>query len=489
MMRILIVDDERIVLNGIRRIIENELDLPFPVDIVVAVNVPQAIELLNSFEPDLLLTDIRMPVMNGFDLIRHVRERGFDTSVAILSSHADFEYVQQAIRLNIMDYILKPIDQEILKSTILKAYEKKQEKEQGRLQSVLVEMRNMLIYDLSAQELISEPGLIRRIFPHIYFTVVVLEISSVQEDHPEILQKILLQYYGSCYCFLLQERNRIVAICNHERFNIQPKKLAEDFTNATHCKEVSAGISISASSYKTLHSLYINAIQRIFYTRYFGKNSDLTEISQLTYQDCEKIFQENDDNKVMELLQEYLAKIEASFETADTAGIYRSFIHNIMLYLDNYYIHVSNELLNGPSRSANYQELAYELMDHIRLLKSNIRNNYSNKDSYVKEKVAKDLLTYIQQHYQEDISLDDLARDIGYHPNYVCTVFKKTIGQSYLTCLHKERLYVAKRLLQETEYTMEQIANQVGYSSASQLARVFRKYEGISPSVFRNERG
>lgn len=110
MFRILIVDDERIVLNGIRMMIEEEMEITFPMDIVTASNVPQAIELLESFHPDLLLTDIRMPVMDGFDLIRHAREKGLSMNIVILTSHADFGYAQQAIRFNVMDFILKPID-------------------------------------------------------------------------------------------------------------------------------------------------------------------------------------------------------------------------------------------------------------------------------------------------------------------------------------------------------------------------------------------
>ena len=82
--------------------------------------------------------------------------------------------------------------------------------------------------------------------------------------------------------------------------------------------------------------------------------------------------------------------------------------------------------------------------------------------------------------------LDDLAACVGLHPNYVCSIFKKHAGQSYLTYLHKERINAAKKLLLDTDYTMEQIAAEVGYSSPSQLARVFRKYESISPSDFRN---
>lgn len=487
MFRILIVDDERIVLNGIRMMIEEEMEITFPMDIVTVSNVPQAIELLESFHPDLLLTDIRMPVMDGFDLIRHAREKGLSMNIVILTSHADFGYAQQAIRFNVMDFILKPIDQQILKNTIERVYRQKMEKEQTRLHSVMLEVRNMMLYDLSVQELISDSELIRQLFPYTYFTVIVLALPQMKDSYVEILEKILLQYYNSCHCFLLQERSQLIAICNHEQFHTQLANLKREFANAVCCENFYTGISISSSSYKALHDLYNNAVQRIFYARHFGENSILSEISLLTYQDCARIFQENEETAVLQLIQKYLVKITAAFDSVDSFEmIYRSFVHNIRLYLENNRIIAANDQISDSCHAEDWQALAGELVKLLKTIKRSIQENYNNLDSYGNDTLTKKLLAYIQKHYQEDVSLDDLAAHVGFHPNYVCTVFKKNIGQSYLTCLHKERLMAAKKLLQETDYTMEQIANEVGYNSASQLARVFRKYEGVSPSAFRN---
>lgn len=484
MFRILIVDDERIVLNGIRMLIEEDLELAFPMDIVTASNVPLAIELLDSFHPDLILTDIRMPVMDGFELIRHVRESKISTSIVILTSHADFKYAQQAIRFNVLDFILKPIDQQALKNTIQRIWQEKQEKEQTRMHASMIELRNMMLYDLAAQDLISDSALIGQLFPHTYFTVIILELPRAEDVYSDVLKQILLRYYNGCYCFLLQEKCQLIAICNHEQFRVQPANLKKEFMNVTNCREVWTGVSISSSSYKSLHSLYINAVQRIFYARHFGENSILADISLFSYQDCVRIFLENEEAAALQLLREYLTKIRAASTSLHTPEmIYRSFVHNIHLYLENSNIDAHIDQINITCHAADYEELISEMMAWMKRMKGNVQKKY---DNYGNDTLIKQLLEYIEQHYQEDVSLDDLAAHVGLHPNYVCTVFKKNIGQSYLTCLHKERLLAAKKLLRETDYTMEQIADEVGYNSASQLARVFRKYEGVSPSAFRN---
>lgn len=484
MLRILIVDDERIILNGIRMMIEDDLGLTFPTEIVTASNAPQAIDLLDRFTPDLILTDIRMPVMDGFELIRHVREKLPSMNIVILTSHADFEYAQQAIRFSVTDFILKPIDQQILKNTIELAHQKKMETEKSSLRSTLLEVRNMMLYDLSDQELTSTPELISQLFPHTYFTVIVLSLSEAKDSYSDILEKILSGYYDNCHCFYLREQSQLAAICNHSRFFVKPAELDREFQEASQCSSFRTGISISSNSYKSLHSLYTNAVQRIFYTRHFGNSNELAEISLFTYQDCVRIFLETDEDMVLQLFRKYLTSITAAFAQANTPEIvYKSFFHNIRLYLENNNISVAFDPALYSCHASDYQELIPEIMNQLAVLKRHIKKNYEQLGS---DALTKQLLTYIQQHYQEDISLDDLAAHVGFHPNYICTVFKKNIGQSYLACLHRERLRAAKKLLLETSFTIEQIANKVGYNSASQLARVFRKYESISPSDFRN---
>lgn len=484
MFRILIVDDERIILNGIRMLIEEELLLPFGTDITIASNVPQAKELFDAFHPDLILTDIRMPVMDGFELIRYVREREPSQSIAILSSHADFEYARQAIRYNVVDFILKPIDAQILKNTIEQVYEQKKKMEESFLHSAAVEIRNMMLYDLTDQELISDAKYVHQLFPCAYFTVIVLEILRVDDSWPGILEKILLRRYNSCYCFLLRDRNQLIAICNHNQFQVKTMGLEQEFADESGCGNLWIGVSIGASSYKALRGLYVNALQRIFYIKHFGTNSSLMEISLITYQDCIRVFREKDERAARKFLQEYLDKIEAVVSYSNTPEmIYRSFFYNIRLYLENNLISVPEELGDIEYPVVKSQSLMDSIMDRLIKLKGKIKQeNESEKN----EMLMKRLLEYIQEHYQEDISLEELAAHVGFHPNYVCTVFKKKLGQSYLACVHKERLRAAKVLLQETDFTIEQIAAEVGYNSASQFARVFRKYEESSPSVYRS---
>lgn len=495
MFRILIVDDERIILNGIRMMIQEGCELPFPTEVVTASNVPQAVEVLERFLPDLLLTDIRMPVMDGFELIGHVRERYPAMDIVILTSHADFAYAQRAIRFQVTDFILKPIDQSALKTTIEEAYGRKAQQEERERRLARREVRSMMLYDLSPGEMTCAVELVEGLFPYGYFTVIVLEVPRMEtrERHlTEILGEILAGYYDGFDCFSRQERGQIIAICSHRQFLVNTDGLSLEFAEKAHCDTFWMGVSISATSYKALPGLYINAVQKIFYEKHFGRGNSLAELALFTYQDCVRIFTENEDTALRQLTDGYLAKIAAVFgELYGPKEIGKSFLHNVILYLENSSIPVPEGLEDsealwerGKDRACqDLGELTGQILFCLEDVKEQIKKG---REAPEENALTKQMLWYIRQHYREDMSLEDLADFVGLHPAYVCALFKKNVGRSYLACLHGERLQAAKKLLVETDFTMEQIAGQVGYNSASQLARVFRKYENSSPSAFRH---
>ena len=489
MFRILIVDDERIVLNGVRMMIEEDLALSCPTDIATASNGPQALDLLKNFTPDLILTDIRMPVMDGFTLVGHIREQFPDMGIAILTSHADFDYAVQAIRYQVTDFILKPIDENQLKETIEKAHKKKEQAREAHLRSSILELRNMMLYDLSPSELISSPEQIRQLFPYTYFTVIVAASPELTEKKlfEETLQEIFSRYYDVCHCFLIPDKKQIAAICNHEHFSVKAAGLKRELADHADFHGLCTGISISSNTYKTLHSLYTNAVQRIFYKKSFGENPDITGFSLVTYHDCIQIFNEKDPVKVLNLLQEYIRNTcSVSSKNLSPESVFCSFFHNICLYLESVEISLPDSRKPIFSGKDDFSVLPEEIFENLSAIKQELQQTSEYQNSGNDTQIQQ-LLDYIRKNYQNDISLDNLADAVKMHPNYVCTLFKKHIGQSYLFCLHQERLRAAKQLLIDTDFTIEEIARQVGYNSASQLARVFRKYESTSPSDFRSK--
>lgn len=118
-MRVLVVDDEQLILLGIKKILEKTEAVHCEVQ--TASNAAAALEALEHFAADLLITDISMPRMNGLELVREVKHRDLCRQFLILSGFSEFEYAQQALRAGVADYLLKPVNPEELRQAVVEA--------------------------------------------------------------------------------------------------------------------------------------------------------------------------------------------------------------------------------------------------------------------------------------------------------------------------------------------------------------------------------
>ena len=485
MFRILIVDDEHIILNGCSFMIKETLELPFPVEVLTANNVPQAISILEEQVPELILTDIRMPVMDGFSLIEYIRRNEIDSDIVILTSHADFEYARKALRYGVNDFILKPIDEASLKKTILDCHQKKAKEAEEQKNSYYMKILTMFLYDISAADLLLTDEILNDLFPFTYFSMIV----AAMEEPPSNLdntEALLKQYYNTCHCYYLSEQKQLICLCNHDTFFVKPADLKEKLFQTLGIPFI-LGTSISSSSIHKLHHLYTNACQRIFYHKAFGSNENLTGAACFSYQDCIQVFNETDESKMQKALLHYIERINLVKDPSSfyLEQIYISFFQNIVLYLEHVGIRENtDEILTLPQELDSTDKLIKQIIFRICQIRQKIKSDYSDENNEV---LINQLLDFIKSYFQNDISLDDLSEAVGMHPNYICSFFKKATGQSYLTCLHKERIFAAKKMLKETDLSIESIARQVGYNSSTQFARIFRKYEEISPSEFRSQ--
>ena len=210
----------------------------------------------------------------------------------------------------------------------------------------------------------------------------------------------------------------------------------------------------------------------------------MADISFITYWDCIKIFAETDELKLSQQMQQYIDKLLSQFTPSPRLfdEIYESFLSNCNFYLEN---------LNAPLLQKTYSE---QQLDTPEKLRGAILQNILSYRQFIQDSqkrgsepdAVSTLISYIDHHYTEDISLENLADSVEMHPNYVCSLFKKQFGYSYLTYLHQKRIEHAKKLLVQTEFhTLDEIATLVGYNSSNQLLRIFKKYEHMTPGEYR----
>lgn len=122
MYRVFLADDEMWVLFGLKKLIEKS-GLPFQI-VGEATNGVTTLEELEKKRPDVLFSDIRMPGLDGLELLERIKERGLQVEVIFVSGYAEFEYARRALQMEAFDYILKPVEQEILNNILLRLMKK-----------------------------------------------------------------------------------------------------------------------------------------------------------------------------------------------------------------------------------------------------------------------------------------------------------------------------------------------------------------------------
>lgn len=480
MLRLMIVDDEKIILDGVRSFIEKKLRLPFLVDIMTASNAVEALELLNVFVPDLILTDIRMPVVDGFEFIRKVREKGIECDVAILTSHADFEYARRAVSFHVEDFLLKPIDLEALRKVLENSFEKVEKGRAEEEREVASAVRNVLLYDLPPESVL-EDGHSQMLFPYQYFTVVLVETDEQQKDYGKELEYEISYFYPICRTFYFFQRRQYVTVCNHDRFFVDTSPLKHNLQKLLGIQKT-VSISISSNSWTELHALYMNAQRRLLHQKINEGREEAANVSFITYQDCVDILLEGSQRPGSGLLKKYLDK--ALSLCPDSVRLFQDigngFIQNCNLYLSSLDMPLLEHSFD--EKIGSREELEEKIAGVVRAYnrKQNEEKRTENPDSVEK------MCTYISMHYREDISLEQLAEIFGMHPNYICGLFKKHMGESFLVYLQKLRVQAAKELLAAPEeHTLDRIAEQVGFHGANQMIRVFKKYENMTPGEYK----
>ncbi len=481
MFHILIVDDEPIILNGCRMMITELLELDFQVSVSTAQSVSAAEKILLEQPVDLVLADIRMPVRDGFDLIRFAGENALTPDFVILTSHASFDYAQKGIRLGVRDFILKPINEEQLRAVITASRARKEQREQALLKSRYHDILTMLRYDITPGELMLESKTVAALFPLPWFQVIAVQFAAEmpqEKDYPGILDN----YCPVSHAFVLRDVQQFIWICNFNspaELSVKAEPLLRD---AFHAPFLFAS-SMYTDLFDNLHSLYVNVQQKLFYSRVFGENASAVSASLFSYQDCLAVLfseREETERAVSTLLRRLSVRRDDTPQAFSM--ILESFRQNLVLYYTNSQLTVPEKLQETLPVPASYAELKQAV---IRLTDTVREQTRDNRKEDGDRQVISHLLKYIRTHYREDLSLDDLAKAVGLQPGYICTLFRSQTGNSFLTFLHQERIREAKQLLESTDDTMEVIAGKVGYNSTTQFNRVFRKYTQMTPAEYR----
>ncbi len=517
-MRIFLVDDDEIIRKGMRKIIESS-NLEYTV-VGEASDGELALENMKNCEKvDLIITDIRMPIMDGMELIKRIREIDQITKIIVVSGFDDFSYVRNAFMDGAVDYLLKPINKndflallkKISESILQETNDASYRKESHGL--VLAKTLNKLFQ--STPETVMDDVLnLRKINLDLDAKYAVM-ISSIDNyykqkfdrlEYEEKLQQLLLhleiKFSNRIDYRVLQYINNIDIVsfvfasstldagAISEEFYLELKAgLMDDTSYTMGVSQVFAGIENAPMA-------YLQATEAVNARFYSGRDH---RIEYHTIQDkCIDMNYDVDSKASMlvhyiELCQYANAKQVVEQIFLDMSFLkpnkFKKYIHEIIEILilrvkdfQEALLCYDHEYKFNVEYTNTYNELkAYmnSIMQNATLFIRNEREKRSKK----RMEMAK---TYIEEHYMEAITLNNVADYIELNASYFSNLFKTEVGINFSEYLLDTRMNKAKILLRNPKIKIYEIGNMVGYEDAVSFGRAFKKKIGMSPKEYRN---
>ncbi len=534
MFNLLIVEDEILDNEGIRDSVQS-MNLKIRA-IETALSGFEALEKLDSFSPDILLTDINMPGMNGLKLAEKVKNAFPDIEIIFISGHDDFVYLKNAIRLDAFEYILKPIDDDELRETIDKAIEKliqkrHVEEELQTLQKQVDEskpvMKNKLLLDIvygtiGHQDVWKKINYFDIEIQDGVYCVLLLEIDDYkllsekyQKDFFE--QKLLqimscadLKKYGNCLKqFMFIDNARCAVILSFDRC-ISEALRSDTVLNIANelltCSKKSDFLSITIAigpAVDELSDIYISYTgcgELISQKMLKGKGTIICNSQYPSIPIDNTDFYRIDKELIRCLtnfdLQRTFHFIDYLFDSIENSGIYHP------LYVQNYCINViSHVQLSLIEQNATFEDifgsgviLWEKLMkfDSILDIRQWVKNIFKSVIEYLENrrathqnKVVEKVLQYIDEGYKKDITIKEIADKLYYSSNHLGYLFKCETGMGFSEYLNKYRMNKASELLKSTILKTYQIADTIGYANVNSFIKQFKLVYGMTPKEYR----
>ena len=533
MFKVFLVEDEIVVREGIRNNIQwEQYGFSYAGD---APDGELALPLIRQIQPDLLITDIKMPFMDGLALSELVRKELPQTKIVIISGYDDFVYAQQAIRMGVEQYLLKPVIKEKMVE-LLVSLQKKMEAEQKQREYLAMFQREAQEYEAFSR---------RRFFEQIVTGgLSVSEITelarSMEIDLNAPAYNILLFSLNSAgYNGSTPEGYTAALAATQDKvtqyFMDRPELLLFRWNITTHavlikggleemeprtrdCAEQIQALCELAEGEVNWHIAYATPVyrlsalpvcfaeaNRILSYRYLCPEEHLlTEASiQLgrksggTTQSSGK--QEIDQERVRCFLSNGTAEEVNQFidQLLHSAGEETLPLPMFCRYLTMTVYFATSSYLDSigcradtfwppelrPRDNVSTPEEARLYARQVLLHAIGLRDNESRKQQ-------RDLLTqameFIDKHYPEEtISLDRVAQKVNISPNYFSAMFSQEVGQTFVEYLTGKRIAEAKRMLRQTDMRSSEIAFAIGFRDSHYFSFVFKKVTGITPSEYR----
>lgn len=509
-MKVLIADDESTVLVGLKYIID-WASLGFSI-CGLAGNGQEALELILSKQPELVLLDIRMPKLSGTEIVQIAREKGFQGHFIILSGYSDFSYAQTAIRYGVDFYLTKPLDEDELenavttvKNQIIEERRSAQMLTQYRSNARLTVLQNLLLgnfrditelnledFQLSSDEyqVVLYERFLKDPFQNSWDFAELLRLMNYEQnsfDHITIDNREVILLKGS---FALSRFERLLS-----HYEINPQKGSPlDSLFLVYGRRVNHPEEIMLSYFDASALLdrrfFCTHKQHVLGCEVLPADSELTFF--LTDDQSERyasrLLNYIQSQNYHEIAQTFAALSNDLYHCAEDISAIRHFLIDIFMQIRQRIPQLYKEVeipFSTNSAIINAIEGKPYLHEILNMLNEQFEMYTNAICPPTSESVIDDILHYINHNFADNLKLESIAALFGYNSAYLGKIFTKKVGESFNSYLDRVRVEQAKQLLQEADLKVYEVAEKVGYKNVDYFHKKFKKYCEMSPAEFR----
>jgi len=513
MYRILIVDDERIEREGLERLIHShELEL----ETILAENGEVAWEIIRQQPIDIVITDIKMPFMDGLELAERIAAADFTLEMIIYSAFHEFEYARRALQTKISHYLLKPLQISEFLQVIGQAMEacKRKETEKRKQERLLAGYNRGVVYEKERLLLDALNGTAKS--PELY------SLSGLQDYYGggQWLHLILAESRISFFDLFYEEWMAVltgqlgyeidsVNLSEHQTLLVLKHKLplgrdtlqalAEQMIRITeerYAVRIELVVGRNANHRDRLFAVYSEMEQMrelkfflehrtiLFAEEQFAQaqfgTTELQPILERVYQCLEY----NDGQGAaysLELLFSFL-KAKGQFSSLYTKYLCSDIMNKVVSKENGADIPEMDKHLERIGKAASLQELKEQMGEIFTLMGAKAADGPRDEANLRLIRGIKDL---IGAEYDQDLSLEGIAERVYLTPSYLSYLFKKETGQSLIRYITQVRMEKAAELLTGTNLKIVDIYRKLGYRSSTYFIQTFRHYYGVTPVKFR----
>ncbi|WP_251032156.1 response regulator transcription factor [Mesobacillus foraminis] len=525
MLKVLITDDEMQIRQGLRMKVDWEEE-GFEI-VGEASNGLEALEFLRSVKVEVVITDMRMPIMDGLELARQCQQEFPHIKVVVLSGYSDFDYVRGSMKEGVKDYLLKPVAPDELEETLKKI--RKEAEEEKKKQAEAAQMRRLALTQLQevqeqyllylVKEEWLEPAMVRErlrqlqleelINERAEFQFITVEIRGSREDTNR-LKELRLPFQMVCR-EMANAQDGIYSFYDPSYANMihfirllgKGKETALGLANMIQNQikrllglEIVIGIGNAVAGVANLKTGYISSLMAWSKSQ-LGSRSQVIDVSNVKEEDfefspdMERKLTNSVENANFGVFKQNLLTLLGSNENQSIMAF--SFISNRVLFLlgaiaRKYDTETKDiqKLMWSCQQSIwelnSYDKVMDQLTELALMIIEQVRTARFSNGRLIVEGVRQ----YLDQHYANEISLSLLSEMFHINSAHLSETFKNYAGQNFSDYLVNVRMEKAKEFLKDKQLKIIDVANLVGYSNSGYFSTVFKKHYRQTPVDYRN---